>query len=79
MSDMPVSSSQPRISRTPCFSGMPASFTARIAYSAHSAGPLSSVVPRPYIRPFSISPASGSCFQPSPMGTTSRWASMPMV
>ena len=35
--------------------------------------------PRPYSLPSSISPPSGSCFQPSPRGTTSKWASMPMV
>ena len=47
------------ISRMLRFSGIPASLIARIAYREASAGPLSSLVPRPYIRFPSVTAPKG--------------------
>ena len=44
---MPVSSLQPKYTRTPCVMGRPSSLMHRAAYSPASAGPLSSLTPRP--------------------------------
>ena len=61
------------------FSGMPTALMAFIAYSAASAGPLSSLVPRAKIWSPTRVAVNGGVAQLSPAGTTSRCPSTAMA
>ena len=60
---LPLSSSLPMRRRTVCVRGGPASFSADIASSACTIGPLSSAAPRPHTRPSRTTPAKGGTVQ----------------